>query len=621
VTPTPACGRALLVATLCAVGSCATGREVAFDAVRCADLSSVDAQRCDTLWSPACDHPLDRAIVGVLRDHGIDGPAPATTPELCRRLALDLIGRPPTPAEAAGCLSVDLDTAVDDWLAHPERPASEARFWAALLGYDVSATVYWRQIDDLDARVHDLARDALRYDDFATQVVVHPAFTGLHANDAWADAMFRVFLGRPARPDEVAGLRHLSMVFREIRPVVDGRFREWARGECLARGGDPDRCQRDAEVFRYREQAINPCICQQSFGCVSTALGGRIDIAPLDCAPSDDGQGHLRSLIGPSAGQSARCRDGTERCGDQVSRWDPDTQTDVLVPARPLQPASAALRDALDTIGGRLTARGDFWEAAADRELQRLLGWWQDAFKAPEADLPAARCVLAEVLEDTGSVSEVQRLILTSRLYATPVARDGQQLDAPPWASARLKFLSGERWLQAAAAAVGETIDVCDHRLVGRADHDVYWHHAAAVAQRDGFEMPTQSLDPDFFRPDRPVSIYDGFRLGACRAGGAGTSPNLLILQAQGSLSASLCAVGGAVVPASPIPALDADGVDRIADHLFERALGRPPASAERDAVHLEIDACVAAGACQTPDAAARWLCARVLDSNLFALY
>jgi hypothetical protein len=611
---------AIFVATIGVVGSCVKDHEPLEWAARCSVESSLDAQLCDLEWSPACDHPMDRTIVSLWRDAGIDEAPLVTTPELCRRLAIDLIGRPPTSAEAADCIDLDLNSAVDMWLSHPEYEQEERRYWAGVLGYDTTASVYWRQIHDLDDRVGAMARGEQRYDDFATDVVVHPAIVGLHRDDAWADAVFQIFLGRPARPDEIAGLRPLTGVFHS-RQVVDGRYREWIRADCLAHGGEPDRCQEDAEMFRYAEYAVNTCNCQGSFGCSSTALGGLIDLSQIDCAPSDEWVDSLRTLITPSAGQSTRCRDGSNICGDQESRWDEQANRDVNIPATPLQPANDELRAGLRAIGEQLTDRGDFWEAAVDRDLRRFLGWWQDAFKVPEADLPSVRCVLAGILEETGSLNEVRRLILTSRLYATPISRDGQDADTPPWASARLKFLAGERWLRAAAAAVGETIDICDQRLLARQDHDIYWQHVAARALLDDFEVPTQSLDPEYFRPDWPMSIYEGFRLGACRAGGAPTVPNMSIIQAQSGLSESLCAVGSAVVPPAVGDSLDEEAQDLIASHLFVQTLGREPAPVEREAVQEEIDACVAEGACQSPEATARWLCARLLDSSLFTLY
>src|SRR5262245_17877724 len=57
---------------------------------------------CEGQPDPHCDHPIDRLLVPKLRAAGV--PIRDADPEeLCRRMAIDLIGRGPTAAELAAC--------------------------------------------------------------------------------------------------------------------------------------------------------------------------------------------------------------------------------------------------------------------------------------------------------------------------------------------------------------------------------------------------------------------------------------------------------------------------------------------------------------------------------------
>ena len=67
-----------------------------------------------------------------------------------------------------------------------------------------------------------------------------------------------------------------------------------------------------------------------------------------------------------------------------------------------------------------LSARPDFWEAAADRELKRFLDWWQAGLRRPDYDIPLVRSTLADELRRTGSIRQLQRTIVTS----LPPSRD-----------------------------------------------------------------------------------------------------------------------------------------------------------------------------------------------------
>ncbi|HEV3197739.1 MAG TPA: DUF1549 domain-containing protein, partial [Bryobacteraceae bacterium] len=101
-------------------------------------------------------NPIDAFIAAKLKEKGLKAPGPADKATLLRRVYLDLIGIPPSPAEQAAFLS---DTApdayekvVDRLLADKQHGVRYARRWLDVLRYaDVDDTMaaasgihYWR---------------------------------------------------------------------------------------------------------------------------------------------------------------------------------------------------------------------------------------------------------------------------------------------------------------------------------------------------------------------------------------------------------------------------------------------------------------------------------------------
>jgi hypothetical protein len=118
-------------------------------------------------------NPIDAFIAAKLKDKGLTPTRPADKATLLRRVYLDLIGVPPTPAEQDAFLA-DSDPAayekvVDRLLADPQHGARYARHWLDVLRYtDVDDTMaaasgihYWRDW------VISAINDDLPYDKFA----------------------------------------------------------------------------------------------------------------------------------------------------------------------------------------------------------------------------------------------------------------------------------------------------------------------------------------------------------------------------------------------------------------------------------------------------------------------
>lgn len=93
------------------------------------------APRKAELPSTDVEHPIDAFVHGKLQTLGI-APAPAAAPhELCRRLYLDLIGLPPSPAELAAFDSEGVAMTVDRLLQSDRYGEKWARHWLDVARY------------------------------------------------------------------------------------------------------------------------------------------------------------------------------------------------------------------------------------------------------------------------------------------------------------------------------------------------------------------------------------------------------------------------------------------------------------------------------------------------------
>ena len=100
-------------------------------------LAEVSAPRVgDAEWAAG---QIDRFVLGALESRGLSPVAPADKYTLYRRLALDLTGLPPSPAQIRAFESdtspVALEAAVDRLLASPEYGERWGRHWLDLAGY------------------------------------------------------------------------------------------------------------------------------------------------------------------------------------------------------------------------------------------------------------------------------------------------------------------------------------------------------------------------------------------------------------------------------------------------------------------------------------------------------
>jgi hypothetical protein len=587
------------------------------------DAAPPRAISCEEQGDPHCAHPIDRLLVPKLRAIGL-GPRDGDALRVCRRLSIDLVGRIPTIDELATCVGESPDQRVDTFMQKPEYVLTQQRAWAEAFGYN-SFLMWYGDAYDIDRIVGKLYTGELDYAGFASEIAFHPGFYALHQCDDWTGHLFYTFLGRTARSDEIAGMRPLTRVF-ESRVFCDAAI--WSASYAFElEDGWPD-----AEAKLYanegcvaagsEEFAVNFCGCEPGYGfvgCQSNTLGTPIDFGTDGCANFDDEfnpQNYYR--VGEfSPGLRTACKVGSTEsaCQDKLV----DDYEQVAGVLQPYARLEGPMRDRLMGIGRALAARRDFWEAGADRELSRFIGWWKDGVRRPDFDLPEVRALLASELEKTGSVRAIQKLILTSLLYTgneePPKGRAADE-KLPLWTMGSTKLLTAENWLDSAAIATqGAILGHCDFRFVANGEEGVF------------------SVDPELVRhvpsPLGDLFPEERYRSSAQLLGGcAADTPRprvstVGVTYAQHDLSRSLCANAALVLPAD----FDAaDGSDaalaRSARHIINHALTREATEAELGELTAEMKECLTApDGCESPEAAVRWLCTRILDSAEFALY
>ncbi len=581
-----------------------------------------DAGSCAARPDPHCDHPIDRLLVPKLRGLGLE-PRDASAQEVCRRMAIDLLGRAPNDAERAVCVGQSFAEMADTFMASPEFVRTQRRAWSELFHYQ-ALTVWNDDQVDLDALVGQLYRDEVTYDAFVRRAVVHSGFVSLNRGDMWTQAVFTTFLGRPARNDELAAARPLLAPFVE-RTFSSGSvfwsWYRWAKGNGWTEQDATNLGVQQSYNGPKVEVVSNLCRCTPGLlnaGCFSDVFGPLVQLVPicaLPATPSDPANEFRREARTPSSDDL--CGDGVTRrieCSDRRLVAEPRYTFSPIVVAPEM---TAAMRAEWDKIGAALVGRPDLWEAAADREIKKLLGWWHATFKHPESDLPEVRALLATKMKEGLSPREVIKLIVTSQLYVQPRAL-GAEVDAatlPPWAAGPSKLLAGESWWASAATVVGETAGRCDFRWGQSNTYEPRWADVGQV------ETTVGSLDGRYPAPapEWGRAVHAIQRLGGCTGDARRVDlSNVGLAYAQAAIAREVCALAASVTP----PGWSGDLRD-AATFLVRRVWARDPLDGEVETMAQEMAACVAAGAngCATPEIAARWLCTRLIDSAEFSTY
>lgn len=486
---------------------------------------------------------------------------------LCRRMAIDLNGLPPTWEEAqAWCLGRTPDEMATHFMERASAPSApdgsppyvyiNRRWWADRFQYDSSyypATTFYPFVRDLDATVGELYAGHIDYRTFARRALASPAFARrfgiFDANQDLvqiASQAFRVFLGREALPSEAEDF--------------GGLWRAWS-GTAMS--------EADSQI------------------------------AYPDCPTIYEG-GHRKGCIHVELGlDGARC-EGALRAGCQSSLFGGAAvipSSPRFVRAKALPPAD---RLAIETPGRLLAARPEFAEAAVDLALRKYLGWWKAGWYRPDYDLPAVRDALArKFVSDGYDLRALEREIVTSQLYVQRAERPADEsIGDPVWAFGPTKTLYGEAWLDALGQATGKRVGACEFRYNGY----------LAAPNLPGY------IDPPSFRPGFYAAIARD--LGGCPIASAHGDPSGLVPAiTRRSALATLCA--GAFPPRKGAT------LDELIDREFI-ALGSPPSEEERMQVRARLsgDGCDADQwvQCDQP-AVADSLCQGLFGSAQFLYY
>lgn len=582
---------------------------------------------CEAKPEPHCAHPIDHLLVPMYRAANVPI-RDAGAREICRRMAVDLIGRIPTVEEADACARQTPSQMADTFMAMPEYVVAQARTWGELLGYDLNFKNWYGDVLDLDAIVRRAYAPATRlaYSELAARAVVHPAFYTTHQGDDWAAGIFNVFLGRAARPDEIAGMRVLLPIWAN-RIACDGRL--WFIAN---RNGNGDSFCSENGILAI-EWAANFCSCtpaQNNIPCRTSALGATVDFGSDGCRlPMDptNEQNFVRLGDRVALGlHDDRCGDGVHRaeCRDRAYALDATGQHLLLAgPLAALPQPSAPQAARLHQIGDALAARPDFWEAAADRELRRFMSWWKDGTRRPDYDVPEVRAVVSRELQKGNDLPAIQKLIVTSLLYVAPAEPSAEVAKPPLWSMGPTKLLASEAWLDSAAmVALGESLGVCDYRFV-----------AGGLTQiNDNGTFPF--VDPEVVvRVPSPLAMK-GFtsddyytaaqQLGGCSADGARPRISSVgIVYAQHDLAKMLSAYGPKIVPSMSLDGSQAS-LEAAAAYVVRRLLSREASAEEKAALAKDMADCIAAGptnGCETPEIAVRALARDILEQADFSTY
>jgi Protein of unknown function (DUF1549) len=577
------------------------------------------ALTCDDRPDPHCANPISRILVPMLRGAGVPI-VDASPAEVCRRMAVDLVGRVPTAQEAAACTSQTFAQMADAFMAEDDYARTQARAWGELTQYDIDF-MWPKYTAELDGMVRDLYRGKLAYADFVTAFITHPGFFQRHLFDDWTAAVFNLFLGRPARTDEVEAMRPLTYVWN-YRFFCDG-FEWYTLYEYERQSGMTDTAASQA-ADQYCTPIFDPyidplyCAYAPGGGCRSTALGPEIVLNTV--------QKGRTSTVDPGA-TSTVCPDGVTRagCGAREETFT-GPNMNMLTMAGPLAsvaPLDDASRKLVNSIGGALATRRDFWETEANREILRLVGWWMQGFRRPDYDVPDIRAVVADMLQSGTSVRDMQKTIVTSLLYTLPAAAPAAPPGAPAswtppiFATGPTKFLGAESWLDSAGLVVGETLGSCDYRYMSSFGYDETYRVDPSILESKSATLVSGDWPPGQY-------LTTAQQLGGCSSGAPRpTFSSVGITYAQHATAQIVCGLGRAVVPSGTSDTSDA-ALANVARVVVASTLSRPATDAEATELGSEMSACLAQGAssgCADAPSAARWLCQKLVDSAEFSLY
>jgi hypothetical protein len=547
---------------------------------------------------PPSSNPIDVAIWPRLVRDRTTQITPASNAELCRRLALDLIGTVPSPDELAGCVGKTPDQMARAFMAMPAFAAREVRLWIQVLGED-PVRMNGNLLLSGDKILGRLASGTIGYDDFVAQIVAHPVVilnrrTDVNVNADISLNVFSTFLGRMPVGDEANDFANL--------------FRPWQR-EAVS---DPNR------VIGYRPYiaALQPAACKDPVygaeACTSRALGAVTTIALPD---NPAGSGCFNQFNLGDRGGTAGPPDGL-LCYDAVGANAPsavDAQGDL----------PPALRQELEKPGRLLATREEFWEQAGERALMRFLGWWKSSLNEPDTVVPEVRVALgawfrAQAKHD---LRDLYATIASSLLYTRTELvdpNDSATVDGvAPWLSGPTKAMTGEQFLDSAIKGLQRKGTLaesgpCDPHVSSAGFDGLAYYYYFPTQLR----VPSDVKMDDFYRSSATL-------LGACQGGAASQAqPGLRGLFGQVGIGQGLCDDSAVLAPAGTSLNDTSDAtIQQVTSFQFQHLLQRDPEPSELDAANKLAKDCIGDATCGATKGYASLLCQTLLRSGSYVFY
>ncbi len=546
----------LLLATALALGACAEDTDP--EPAPTPDAVAEERDVCEELQF---GNAADAAMCPRVQRAGLN-PRYADATTVCRRMAIDLLGRTPTWTEVEGqCQGKSPAEMVDYFMSQPEYVRRHQRRWADLFQYNDGFSHY-RHILALDELVAQLYRGEVNYARFGELALTHPGYTGRHFGEARVAVAFRVFLGRDAHPVERADMVGLWTIWQ---PVQDY----------------------DADYyFQHIDVRAYPPICQPPLDellCHSSVYGDTTVAIPL----RDPDASSYRNLIRPD--------DLTE------DEW-----------------------EALRAPGRILAALPYYNEHAVTEAMDRYLGWGAAA-GLPEVRLALLRYFEGVDLDVPAMERELLTSHLYLQT-TTPPENEVAPLtgEAPRWRYSPVKFMDVETWLDSLSLTVKRDFGQCDHRFPyvrngvhPQSGQTIYAPHAYPVAN-------PETNTPDFTYAT-VARVLGGCpdRLQQFRFTGTGVVHALdqeSILQYLCYLPDATGLLPGGHFNAPFAPGADRETRTALFRHQIRSFYSREPADAELGDFLDSTDACLASSAC-TPDQLPAQLCVALTQGAEFLHY
>ena len=355
-------------------------------------------------------HPLDELLSPAFAALGHE-PVVAASDALCTRLAFDLVGRPLRSAEQDRCVASiaagDVDAAVVELQGTDDYLLQSQRFWADRIATN-DVVVDFRATVDLYHLVDDVQRGTIRYDEFVVAALKHPGL--INADFGARERVRRVFQAILVRQPNEAEEIELSSLWKGI--LAD--FNAF----------DPEL------PIRRTAATVLPGFCRNVGSCSTDLWGG----AEVDFSFVPANQAFVPLFF------------------DDLP---------------------AEIDDALRAPGELFARQPEVYEAEVDALLDRFLDWDEGAreIQRPGHLFPEVRAHLAAILQDEGSLPDVERLILTSLMYTQRAdVDDGVSIDdtaSPdhPLRSGPVKALSAEAFMSTMQGTTSLPFASCDPRF------------------------------------------------------------------------------------------------------------------------------------------------------------